>query len=45
MFIKIYDISNKFSEIPIKGIIHIGAHEAEELDDYNKIGVNNIIWG
>ena len=32
---------------PIRGIIHIGAHECEELNDYNnvlKIPIENIIW-
>lgn len=28
----------------IKGILHIGAHEAEELDSYLKRGFENIIW-
>mgnify|MGYP001301683547 CR=1 FL=1 len=28
----------------IKGIIHIGAHELEEMKDYLKKGINRIIW-
>lgn len=44
MFIKIKDIQDSFPEIPIRGIIHVGAHDAEELDDYSKIGISNIVW-
>ena len=29
---------------PIKGIIHVGAHELEEMDDYLKRGIDKIIW-
>lgn len=28
----------------VKGIIHIGAHEAEEINDYLKKDIDNIIW-
>jgi FkbM family methyltransferase len=37
---------NKKYNLKIKGILHVGAHECEELDSYKKIGVNeeNIIW-
>ena len=28
----------------VKGAIHIGAHEAEELDHYISCGVKKIIW-
>lgn len=28
----------------VKGIIHIGAHEAEEIKDYLKKDIDNIIW-
>ena len=31
-------------QIPIKGIIHVGAHELEELEDYLKRGIDKIIW-
>ena len=39
------DIINQYN-IKIKGILHIGAHECEELEIYKKLGVNenNIIW-
>jgi len=29
---------------PIRGVIHIGAHEAEERDAYIGAGIENIIW-
>jgi FkbM family methyltransferase len=33
-------------QLNIKGILHVGAHECEELSDYNKIGIPNdkIYW-
>lgn len=36
-----------FNQLPInniKGIIHIGAHEAEELDQYVSAGITNVLW-
>ncbi len=36
-----------FSLMPIKnikGIIHIGAHEAEELSQYVSAGITNVLW-
>lgn len=35
---------NKLLLSKIKGIIHLGAHEAQELDDYIKQKITNIIW-
>jgi FkbM family methyltransferase len=43
MLIRFNDICKKYGFIP-KGIIHIGAHELEEMYDYSSAGVNNIIW-
>lgn len=36
----------KNNNIEIRGVLHIGAHECEELGFYTKLGVNpdNIIW-
>ena len=31
-------------QIPIKGVIHVGAHELEEMKDYLKRGIDKIIW-
>jgi len=33
-----------FKFINIKGIIHIGAHEAEELIPYVRKGINKVLW-
>lgn len=30
--------------LSIKGIIHLGAHEAEELSDYQEAGVGRVLW-
>ena len=28
----------------IKGVIHIGAHEAEELSGYSNFGISKVLW-
>ena len=38
MLIKIYQLIQRF-QLKISGILHIGAHECEELSDYNQVGV------
>lgn len=43
MLIKFGDLLNKYKLRP-KGIIHIGAHKAEELNDYLAARVFDIIW-
>jgi FkbM family methyltransferase len=39
MLIKIQELVGRFN-MKIKGILHIGAHECEELNDYISVGVN-----
>ena len=34
----------KEHNISISGVLHIGAHECEELSDYNREGINDIVW-
>ena len=45
MLIKLSFLNNKYN-LNIKGILHVGAHECEELNDYIKVGVkeDDIIW-
>ena len=43
MLIKLDELIEKY-DIAFKGIIHIGAHHAEERDDYANHGVNRVIW-
>tara|TARA_Y100000768_G_scaffold269926_1_gene206388 strand:+ start:272 stop:898 length:627 start_codon:yes stop_codon:yes gene_type:complete len=45
MLIKVNELI-KYFNIKITGILHIGAHECEELNDYNNAGVDNknIYW-
>ena len=38
MLIKIHQLNQHF-QLKISGILHIGAHECEELSDYNQVGV------
>lgn len=30
--------------IIIKGIIHVGANEAQEMTEYQRLGANNVVW-
>jgi FkbM family methyltransferase len=43
MLISFRDIRNKH-KINVRGILHIGAHHAEEAYSYSSCGVNNVIW-
>ena len=43
MLIRFNDICKKYGFKP-QGIIHIGAHELEEMHEYISAGVNNILW-
>jgi FkbM family methyltransferase len=43
MLINLRDLCNKYKFIP-KGIIHIGAHKAEEIDSYNSLGIKKVVW-
>lgn len=43
MLIEFSSLCNRYNFIP-KGIIHIGAHDLEEMGSYNSMGVSNIVW-
>lgn len=44
MLISLHDLVKKYNII-FKGILHVGAHECEELNDYNKyITSDKILW-
>ncbi len=44
MLIPLHDLVNKYN-ITFKGILHVGAHECEELNDYEKyISRDKILW-
>lgn len=43
MLIKFKDLCKKYGFLP-KGIIHVGAHELEEMPDYTAAGISNVIW-
>lgn len=40
MLISLHDLPTA----KIRGIIHVGAHEAEELDAYAAYGINRVVW-
>lgn len=44
MLISLHELVNKYN-IKFNGILHVGAHECEELDDYKKyISIDKILW-
>ena len=43
MFIPLNTIISKYN-LNIKGILHVGAHHAEEKESYNECNINNVIW-
>lgn len=43
MFITLDQLNHKFN-LNIKGIIHCGAHHAEESDAYIRNGVDKVVW-
>jgi len=43
MLIKLHDLITAF-DLKIRGVIHIGAHVGEELEDYLRAGIRRTIW-
>ncbi|MDB4396125.1 FkbM family methyltransferase [bacterium] len=43
MLITLEQLKQKFN-LNIKGIIHCGAHHAEESDDYERYGISKVVW-
>lgn len=43
MFIPLNTLKTTYN-MNIKGIIHVGAHHAEEKESYNQCGVENVVW-
>ena len=43
MFISLGELINKHN-IKVKGVLHVGAHECEELNQYAQYGFNTIYW-
>jgi len=43
MLIKFHELIEKHG-VDVSGIIHIGAHIAEERDDYTNSGVSRVVW-
>lgn len=43
MIFKLNDLISKYN-LKIKGIIHIGAHYGEEIDSYERNGVQNLVF-
>jgi len=43
MFIALNKLQDKY-HLNIKGILHVGAHHAEEKESYNECNINNVVW-
>lgn len=43
MLIKLSEICNKY-QIKPKGVLHVGACQMEELEDYKSEGISTVIW-
>ncbi len=43
MLISLKEIKEKYN-LEFKNIIHIGAHKAEELNDYVSAGIKKVVW-
>jgi FkbM family methyltransferase len=43
MLINLRDLCIKYKFVP-KGVIHVGAHKAEENSIYEDLGIDNVIW-
>ena len=43
MLIKLDEIFQNY-DISVKGILHVGAHAAEESVDYQRFGINRVVW-
>lgn len=43
MLIDLRELCKSYQFIP-KGILHVGAHKAEEYNVYTELGVNNVVW-
>ncbi len=43
MLISLLDLVKKY-KLNIRGILHVGAHECEEKEVYDKVGVKDVVW-
>lgn len=43
MLINLRDLCIKYKFVP-KGVIHVGAHKAEENSIYDDLGIDNVVW-
>jgi FkbM family methyltransferase len=44
MLIPFSTLAKKYDFTPSGGVLHVGAHEGEEADDYDAIGFNPVYW-
>tara|TARA_Y100001970_G_C14257563_1_gene876633 strand:+ start:2324 stop:2965 length:642 start_codon:yes stop_codon:yes gene_type:complete len=44
MLIKFEQLQPLFEKTPVTGVLHLGAHLAEELEGYKSCGIERIIW-
>jgi|TARA_R110002060_G_scaffold38317_8_gene49520 FkbM family methyltransferase len=44
MLIKFEQLKPFFEKTPVSGVLHLGAHLAEELEGYQSCGIDRVIW-
>jgi FkbM family methyltransferase len=44
MLIKFEQLKPFFEKTPVTGVLHLGAHLAEELEGYQSCGIDRVIW-
>jgi len=44
MLINFDELISKHGVTNVRGILHVGAHTAEERNDYSECGINRVIW-
>jgi FkbM family methyltransferase len=43
MLINLRSLCNKYKFLP-KGVVHIGAHKGEEIEIYDELGIEDVVW-
>jgi FkbM family methyltransferase len=44
MLIPFQELKRKYPEFQPKGVVHVGASEGQELEEYHKLGLKKMIW-
>ena len=44
MLIPFQELKQKYPHFKPKGVVHVGASEGQELEEYHRLGINKMIW-